>query len=235
MRYELTDIAQHVIQRGNNRQPCFFADEDYHLYLECLADAAKRFACNIHAYVLMTNHVHLLVTPRAANAVAKLMQSVGRKYVRYVNDQYRRTGTLWEGRYKASLVGAGHYVLSCYRYIELNPVRADMVKDPADYRWSSYARNAWGKPDVGIKEHYEYTELGRDAESRLKAYRELFKTMLDAEALDDIRRNLNQCRAFASARFTSEIEATLKRRIQPGKAGRPKKEIPDGRQLKISV
>ena len=201
LRYELTGIAQHVIQRGNNRQPCFFADEDYHRYLECLADAARRWACDIHAYVLMTNHVHLLATPHKANAMAKLMQSVGRNYVRYVNDRYRRTGTLWEGRYKASLVGSGRYLLACYRYIELNPVRAARVKNPADYRWSSHARNAWGKPDLCLKEHKEYTQLGHEAENRLKAYRDLFQTALDGATLDDIRRNLNQCRAFASTRF----------------------------------
>ncbi|WP_372016631.1 transposase [Pseudoxanthomonas sp. 10H] len=125
-------IARHVVQRGNDRQPCFFADIDRQRYLQDLRKLALAHACQVHAYVLMTNHVHLLVTPAHAGALAVLMQALGRRYVRYVNDHYRRTGTLWEGRYKACLVDGDDHLLRCYRYIELNPVRAGMVADPVD-------------------------------------------------------------------------------------------------------
>ncbi len=135
-------MPQHVIHRGNNRQATFFADGDYHFYLDCLSDAARRHDCHVHAYVLMTNHVHLLMTPQQPGAIARVMQSVGRRYVRYVNYVYRRSGTLWEERYKTSLVDSDRYLLTCYGYIELNPVRAGMVPDRAGYRWSSYRTQA---------------------------------------------------------------------------------------------
>jgi putative transposase len=223
-RYELITVPQHVIQRGNNRQPTFFAEEDYHCYLDCLREAAQRHGCEIHAYVLMTNHVHLLVTPRKSLAIAKLMQSVGRHYVRYVNDRYRRSGTLWEGRYKASPVDCERYVLTCYRYIELNPVRVGMVSDPADYRWSSYRRNALGGADGVVTEQAEYTALGGSLAARREAYQKLFRVDLDTEELGEIRDSLNQCRALGSERFKDAIEAALHRKVRPGRAGRPRKK-----------
>jgi len=155
-RFNLVGQPQHVIQRGNNREACFYAAQDYRFYLCCVGEAARKFACDVHAYVLMTNHVHLLVTPRAEQAIGNLMQSVGRRYVRYINHVYRRTGTLWEGRYKASLIDSERYLLACYRYIELNPVRAAMVASPAQYRWSSYRCNAVGKTDTLITPHVQY-------------------------------------------------------------------------------
>jgi len=127
-RVYLSGVPCHVIQRGNDRQPCFYSEEDYVFYLECLYDACKRYKVNLHAYVLMTNHVHLLVTPRVADGISRVMQSIGRRYVQYVNVTYKRSGTLWEGRHKSSLVDADNYLLSCYRYIEMNPVRAGMVQ-----------------------------------------------------------------------------------------------------------
>lgn len=141
-RFGLLGIPQHVIQRGNNRQPCFADEEDYQFYLECAQTASKRCGCAVHAYVLMTNHVHLLVTPHRKEAVPRFMQHIGRRYVQYFNFRYRRSGTLWEGRYKASLVDTEAYVLKCYRYIEMNPVRAGMVRGPSDYRWSRHRHNA---------------------------------------------------------------------------------------------
>ena len=132
-RYALAGFPQHVIQRGNNRSATFYAEQDYRVYLECLAEACHVHETALHAYVLMTNHVHLLMTPGKTNGLAKVMQSLGRRYVRYVNDTYRRTGTLWEGRYKASVIDTEHYLLACYRYIEMNPVRAGLVAHPADY------------------------------------------------------------------------------------------------------
>ena len=145
LRYNLPGIPQHVIQRGNNRQATFFSDEDYMRYLADLKSACDQHQCEVHAYVLMTNHVHLLMTPHNGDGIAKTMQSLGRRYVVYINQTYRRTGTLWEGRYKAALIDSENYLLTCYRYIELNPVRAEgMVDHPGKYRWSSYRANALG-------------------------------------------------------------------------------------------
>jgi putative transposase len=126
-RFTLPGIPQHVIQRGNNREPCFFTVEDYRFYPGALQAACHKSCCSVHAYVLMTNHVHLLVTPGAVDSISVMMQSLGRRYVRYINDAYKRSGTLWEGRYKACLVDSGSYLFTCYRYIEMNPVRAGMV------------------------------------------------------------------------------------------------------------
>ena len=136
-RFVLPGHPQHVIQRGNNRNVIFAEDADYCIYMEKLGEACERFGCRIHAYVLMTNHVHLLITPETEQGISKAMQSLGRQYVQYFNYRYQRTGTLWEGRYKASLLDTTQYLLTCYRYIELNPVRACMVEQPAEYRWSS--------------------------------------------------------------------------------------------------
>lgn len=133
-RFQLPGYPQHIVQRGNNSQACFLAEQDYHYSLDALGDACAKYACQLHAYVLMTNHVHLLLTPGKEWGISQLMQSVGRKYVRYINKEYRRTGTLWEGRYKASLIQSDRYLLTCYRYIELNPVQASMVNHPAQYK-----------------------------------------------------------------------------------------------------
>ena len=133
-RMYLAGVPCHVVQRGNNRAACFFTDDDYAFYREVLADASRRYRVHVHAYVLMTNHVHLLLSPQTVDGVSRVMQSVGRRYVQYVNKRYRRCGTLWESRHKASLVDAERYLLACYRYIELNPVTASMVPHPGDYR-----------------------------------------------------------------------------------------------------
>ena len=163
-RIDMLGIPQHLIQRGNNRGVCFFADEDYVFYLECLNKAAKKYDCSMHAYVLMTNHVHLLVTPETKGGLSVMMQSVGRSYVRYINGHYRRSGTLWEGRYKSSLIESERYLLTCYRYIELNPVRAGMVSFPGDYRWSSYHCHARGSVGGGmVTDHALFTCAGARA------------------------------------------------------------------------
>jgi putative transposase len=143
-RVHLENYTQHIIQRGANRNSCFFAEEDYRFYLDCLHDALNRYECECHAYVLMTNHVHLLLTPRAFSAIAKVMKLVGQRFTQYINYTYHRTGSIWEGRYKASVIDAEAYLLTCYRYIELNPVRAGMVQRPSEYRWSSARTNGFG-------------------------------------------------------------------------------------------
>ena len=226
-RFSLIGVPQHVIQRGNNRQACFFSNNDYLVYLDSLTDCAPRVACEIHAYVLMTNHVHLLVTPRADNSVPALMQGLGQRYVRYVNLEHRRTGTLWEGRYKACLVEPEQFLLLCSRYIELNPVRAAIVKNPADYRWSSYRQNAFGGPTMAISPHREYLQLGATLAERQSVYRELFRQPLDTVLLYNIRLALNQELVLGTENFKNKIEKLAARAVRPGKVGRPQQQEAD--------
>jgi putative transposase len=222
-RLDIADIPQHVIQRGNDRQPCFFEESDYLCYLQELRELALRECCAVHAYVLMTNHVHLLVTPSATGQIARLMQSLGRRYVRYVNDRHHRTGTLWEGRYKACLVDHETYLLQCYRYIELNPVRARMVADPGDYRWSSYGANANGVPNPLVRPHPSYLALGEHDATRQAHYRTLVADAISHGDLAAIRLNLQRQHALGSDRFRATIEAQLGRRAGPATIGRPRK------------
>lgn len=220
LRIELPGIPQHVIQRGNDRQPCFFTDTDYLCYRSELRDMARREGCVVHAYALMTNHVHLLLTPQRPGAVARTMQALGRRYVRYINVTYHRTGTLWEGRYKASLVGDGDYLMHCHRYIELNPLRAAMVADPRDYRWSSHRALAFGVTDPLTTPHLDYLALSADPAVRQQHYRALVMAAVDPEEVDAIRRHLQSQLAYGSDRFRQAIEAQLGRTVGPQKIGR---------------
>jgi putative transposase len=222
-RLDLAHIPQHVVQRGNDRQPCFFNDIDRVRYLQELREIALREHCSVHAYVLMTNHVHLLITPTASGQIARLMQSLGRRYVRYVNDRYHRTGTLWEGRYKSSLVDRETYLLHCYRYIELNPVRARMTIDPLHYPWSSHSFNAFGRNDPLIQPHDSYLALGATSEQRCAAYRALAMETLSQDDTDAIRTHLQRQHALGPDRFRLAVEAQLSRRAGPAKIGRPRK------------
>lgn len=206
--------AMHIIQRGNNRQAVFFCDGDYLIYLDTLKQAAAAHGCAIHAYVLMTNHVHLLLTPERTEGPAWLMQAVGRRYVRHVNGGYRRTGTLWEGRYKSALIDSERYLLTCSRYIELNPVRAGMVDRPEDYRWSSYRCNATGRRDEVTQPHPLYNRLGVDAEMRQAAYRALFAGHIDDAVLTSIRQGTEAGEVIGNDRFRDEIAAMVKRRVR---------------------
>lgn len=191
-RIHLDGVPLHIVQRGHNRAPCFFAEEDYFAYLHWLGEALIEHECALHAYALMTNHVHLLLTPKRAQAVPKLIITLGRRYVQYINRSYRRTGSLWEGRYKSSVIQAETYLLTCMRYIELNPVRAGMVQDPGQYRWSSYRHNGLGQTDPRITPHSLYLAIDREEADRQAAYRALFRSELDEEALADIRLALSQ-------------------------------------------
>ncbi len=216
------NTPQHIIQRGNNRQACFYADEDYQFYLEWLKDYADKTECRIHAYVLMTNHVHLLVSTDRAEALGALMKALGQRYTQYVNKVYRRSGTLWEGRYKSCPIQAETYLLACQRYIELNPVRATMVKHPAEYKWCSYAANAQGDPNLIIQAHGVYMAMGLSASIRQEAYRELFRYFLDIGIVDEIRKATNGNYVLGSSKFVEQIAEALGRRVIAGKAGRPK-------------
>ena len=226
-RYFVKDQPQHIIQRGNNRQPIFAADADYRFYLECLQAAAEHQGLAIHSYVLMTNHAHLLVTPETDHSIGKTLQSLGRRYVQYFNYTYGRTGTLWEGRYKATLIDSDRYFLTCMRYIELNPVRAGMVKHPGDYAWSSYAANAWGADNALVTPHPTYRQLGLWHADRQSAYRQLFRAEISVNELEGIRQATNTGWVLGNDRFREKIEYLSGRRSSPKPRGRPRKEKVD--------
>ena len=223
-RIYLPDMPAHVVQRGNNRNACFFSEEDYLFYLECLSNGLRRYHVKLHAYVLMTNHVHLLLTPTDATGISCLLQQVGRLYVLYINKSYRRSGTLWEGRHKASLVDAEHYLLACYRYIEMNPVTARMVATPDEYRWSSYAGHAWGKPNRLISGHELYDRLGHNPEARQFAYRELFRHSLSDKDTHAIRESLAFNYPLGNDRFREQVESALGRKVGEKQRGRPRRQ-----------
>jgi putative transposase len=232
-RYFLPDQPLHLIQRGNNRAAIFFGRDDYGRYADWLIAAAADYGCAIHAYVLMTNHVHLLVTPGTAESVPRMMQSLGRRYVRYVNACYGRTGTLWEGRYRAAPIDTEAYFLACSRYIELNPVRAGLAGHPRDYPWSSYRANALGAADALVSPHPIYRGLGRSAADRQSEYRGLFRAKLDEEFVEALRAATNGGWALGSDRFKRQIADALKRRVSPLPRGRPRKRIEGRRQLNL--
>ena len=223
-RYVIPGVPQHIIQRGNNRQVIFADEADYRAYSDWLTESAARNGLLIHAYVLMSNHVHLLATPEAPDSIGRTLQSLGRRYVQYFNWTYGRTGTLWEGRYRATVVDAERYFLTCSRYIELNPVRAAMVGSPAGYRWSSYRHNALGQPDELLVEHELYLRLAKDEAARCEAYRALFRTTIDPAELSQIRDATNKGWALGNDRFQAEIEALTRRRAEPLPRGRPKQK-----------
>ena len=222
-RFVIPDQPQHVIVRGNNRTGIFCADTDYQFYLEKLQLACEEHACQIHAYVLMTNHVHLLITPQEEQSIGKAMQMLGRYYVQYYNYTYRRTGTLWEGRYKATLIDFEAYLLTCMRYIELNPVRADMVAHPSEYPWSSYRRNALGQPNEIVTPQLEYQRLGKTDEERQSAYRQLFKHHITETSMNEIRNATNKAWVLGNDRFKQRIQKQLERRVEPNAKGGDRK------------
>jgi len=226
-RIHLPGVPLHIVQRGHNRDACFFVDDDYLAYRHWLGLALKESGCALHAYVLMTNHVHLLLTPPQPEDVPRLIISLGRRYVQYVNKTYRRTGTLWDSRYKSSLVQEDTYLLLCQRYIELNPVRAAMVDDPALYRWSSYAANALGQGDPLITPHSLYSAMAADDAGRRENYRALFRAQLDSTAIADIRLALGQSQPLGNARFMDTIEKMTGQRREAKPRGRPKVQRPE--------
>jgi putative transposase len=230
-RYVIPGQPQHIIQRGNNRQAIFAAEADYQFFRDSLVEAAGRFGLAIHAYVWMTNHIHLLATPAYEDSISKTFQSTGRKYVQYFNFTYRRSGTLWEGRYRATVVDSERYLLSTMRYIDLNPVRAGMVAHPREYPWSSHRRYAYGEGGINLNwliEHDQYLALGRSEEIRRQAYRELFKSEMDPQELAAIRNCTHKGWALGDRRFREEIEGMGERRAGPAEKGRPRKRVENG-------
>ena len=233
-RFVIPGQPQHVIQRGNNREVVFVADEDYQFYLEKLKDACDKYQCDTHAYVLMSNHVHLLITPHTKNGISKVMQTLGRYYVQYFNYQYRRTGTLWEGRYKATLLDSEQYLLTCSRYIELNPVRAGMVKSPEAYPWSSYQANALGKEDKLLVPHVVYQALGKGKAECCNNYRALFKYCIDKNQLNEIRNATNKSWVLGNDKFRAQIEALTNRQTTPKLKGGDRKSSNYREKLNIN-
>jgi len=222
-RYFIPNIPQHVIQRGVDRQAVFFQPDDYALYLRSLDESASQYDCRIHAYALMPNHTHLLLTPGNERSLPLLMQAMGRRYVQTLNKKYDRTGTLWQGRYKASLVQDDRYLFACQRYIELNPVRAGIVSAPDEYPWSSYGCNALGKGDSLVTPHHLYNDLDTEPHRRQQAYRNLFVDAISAKELSAMRDTTNACLVMGNDRFKDQIENLLGRRVRHGESGRPKK------------
>lgn len=225
-RFYIKDQPQHIIQRGNNRIDIFRQENDYVFYLKCLSEAAQQHKLKIHAYVLMTNHVHLLASPLEEISIPKTLQSLGRRYVQYFNRQYERSGTLWEGRYKATLIDSEQYLFTCMRYIELNPVRArNMVKHPRNYQWSSYHANVTGAEDALVTPHRLYRSLGHDKRARCEAYKSLFKHRINNNDLDVIRNASNKAWMLGSDKFKKRMEKLSARRADPLTRGRHRNQF----------
>lgn len=220
-RLAVAGIPWHIVQRGNNRTACFFCEEDYCYYLDTLEQQARKHECAIHAYVLMTNHIHILLTPSRRDSASRLMKHLAQRYTQYVNRTYQRTGTLWEGRFHSCLTQEDRYVLACYRYIEMNPVRAKMVDSPAAYPWSSFGTNGLGRASRIITSHGAYLALGQEAKTRRRAYRALFSADLERQLTEDIRIATHGNYALGSRKFQEEVEQMLARRASPGQPGRP--------------
>jgi len=217
-RLVLPGVALHIVQRGNDRRRCFREDGDYLAYLHWLGELLAETKCALHAYCLMPNHVHLLLTPGSESSPARLLRDLGRRYVRYFNQRHVRTGTLWEGRYHSCLVDTAAYLLACYRYIDSNPVRAGIVGIPAEYRWSSYAANSGGRDDKLLSPHAEYLALARDAAARGSAYYRFVAEPEEQRFLADIRSATQRGHGLVGGELKQRI-AEMGRRLERGKPG----------------
>jgi len=212
----------HVVQRGNNRQVVFFEQSDWQAYLDRMFECAERYEVHVHAYVCMSNHVHILMTPTVADAASRMMQRLGSAYAARINTVRKRTGSLWEGRFKSSIVDSDRYVLACYRYIELNPVRAGIVHDPGEYPWSSYRFNALGEGQHPVRPHPSWLALGADKAARRRRHVELVAGGMTKRQMERIRRGTRKGLPIGSTGFRAEIEATLGMKLGDGRRGRPR-------------
>ena len=219
--FKLAGIPLHIIHKGDHRFVCFYTGEDYHYYLNCLKEASREECTRIHAFVLMTDHVHLLVSPQCEQSVYRMMMYLGQGYTRYFNKKYYHHGDLWEDRFRSCIIDADNYLLTCQRYIESNPVRAGMVSRPSEYQWSSYLVNAHGLHTDFIRPHTKYSALGINQADRRKAYRELFRNQLDPRLVDEINEHTNGGYCLGSDQFKHKIESMLGRRVLRGNQERP--------------
>ncbi|NOQ36393.1 MAG: transposase [Methylococcaceae bacterium] len=220
-RFYQAGVPVHAFQRGHNKEAVFFDDEDYLVYLRCLKESSDKYGCHIHAYVLMTNHVHLLLTPEKSDSISLLFQNIGRHFVPYINKTYQRRGSLWEGRHKGNIIDTENYLFACMRYIEMNPVRANMVNHPAKYRWSSYAANSQGIDNAIIHKHPQYQALALTPAEQQQAYQALFDVKTDKEELELIRSSLHSGTPLGSDKFKQQIEISLGRKVGKNTKGRP--------------
>lgn len=221
-RFFLPHVPNHVVQRGKNRSPVFFESTDYYFYLDKLREALLKYNVALHSYVLMTNHIHLLMTAKDKTSISLLMQYIGRFYVPYINHKYQFSGSIWEGRFKSNLIESERYLLACMRYIEENPVRANMVSHPKEYLFSSFHSNAQGQKNVLIREHEVFMRLSDDKDKRHLFYSQLFNQELDDDALSQIRLGYQSGTPIGSSDFKAEIELVLDRKIGKLQRGRPK-------------
>lgn len=221
-RLSLPGIPQHVVQQGNNLQTCFFTGSDYDYYLDCLREGTEKYDVMVHAYSLLANHLHLLMTPSSEAGISRLMQYLGRRFVRYINDTYQRSGTLWEGRYHASLIDSDNYLLSCQCYIELSPVRLGMVDDPREYPWSSYHYNAFGERDALIVPHAQYLALGQSKDTRHSRYRKLCFSRPGKDLISSIEEAAQGNRVLGSEDFIDQIEQIFAISVRKHQPGRPR-------------
>lgn len=220
-RFRIAGCPLHIRQRGVDKARCFFEPSHQGLFLGLLSELAPRFECRVHAYVLMTNHVHLLLTPECPSAASVLMKHVGQRYTQYINRSRSRCGPLWEGRFRSSLVDSETYLLHCYRYVEANPVRAGIVAHPAQYPWSSFAANALGEASPLITPHPTYEQLGCTPAERQSEYLRSFESGLPVEALASIRAAIGGGFALGSAAFVEQMQQLLGARIVAARPGRP--------------
>lgn len=232
-RLQIADIPQHIVQVGHNGLACFFDDEDYEFYLQSLRAAADQYSVHVHAYVLLPNMIQIVATPRLATGVSSLMQSLGRRYVQYVNHRYKRSGTMWDGRFKASLIDSSAYLLSCYRYVELKPLYARLCDSLNDYPWSSFRHHAGLENNALIVDHKLYNGLGETRVERCQEYRRLFRYEIDSRLSQYIAETIKLGHVLGGDAFKDKIEQIANQRVRALKRGRPRKNadesgIPEG-------
>lgn len=222
----IADIPYHIIHRGNNRQKIFFCEDDYKYFLSLIEEARSKYSCRLYSYVLMPNHIHfLLESSKNPENLAKYIKLIAQKYTQHINKVHKRTGTLWEGRYKSSLVSRDNYLLACSRYIEMNPIRAHMVKYGEGYIWSSYRYKVGKEVNSSLIDLDPlYMELGNNDKERQRNYQKLFKESIPIEEWDLIRKAVNKGGVFGSSRFKEKIERLLGRNFDIRDRGRPRKD-----------
>lgn len=224
-RLTLPGYPHHVLLRGNNRQPIFLAGADYQFLLDLIEEAARKFGVAVHAYVLMSNHFHLLLTPESADSLPRMMQAVGRRYVRYFNDSQGRSGTLWEGRYRSTLIQTDAYLLACMAYIDLNPVRAAMVQDARDYPWSSHGHYIGLRNDKLVSPHPLYWTLANTPFGREVAYADMVNAGISGALRETLTQSVLSGWAAGDADFVADLQKRTSRRVAQTLPGRPPKKI----------